>query len=253
MNDSMYAPQEVDLPSRGLAYEETNPLSKGVVELKIMSAKEEDILTNINFLKKGVALDKMLQSLLVTKIDYSSLLVADKSTLLIAARILAYGKDYQFIYELGDNGPVKVTVDLTSLKEKEFNTSIFKNKNEFDFVLPASRIPVTFKLLTHGDSVKIDAELNAIQSKVGQSKGIVTTTLKYQLTSVNGEKDTKTIREFVDSDKLLSRDSISLRNFIVSITPETILKADAVTDDGTVYHEIDIPITSEFFFPGSGL
>lgn len=251
MNESIYAPQEVDLPSKGLLYETSNPLSKGSVEMKVMSAKEEDIITNINFLKKGTALDKMLQSLITTKFDYNTLLVTDKNTLLIAARILAYGKDYQFIYE-DESGPINVTVDLTSLKEKEVDYSLFKNKNEFEFILPATQIPITFKLLTHQDSLNIENELSALQSKVGKG-GVVTSTLKYQITSVNGNSDKKAIREFIDSDKFLSRDSISLRNYINSITPETLLKADGVAADGTVFPNIQIPMTAEFFFPGSGL
>lgn len=252
MNESIYAPQEVDLPSRGLLYEPSNPLSKGVVEMKVMSAKEEDILTNINFLKKGTALDKMLQSLIVTKFDYNTLLIADKSTLFIAARILAYGKDYQFIYEDSETPAVRVTVDLTSLKEKEVDYSLYKNKNEFEYVLPASGVSVTFKLLTHQDSNNIENELTALQSKVGTG-GTVTTTLKYQITSINGNSDKKAVREFVTSDKFLSRDSISLRNYINTVTPETLLVADGVTPDGTVIRDINVPMTAEFFFPGSGL
>jgi hypothetical protein len=88
----------VDLPSKGLLYPKDHPLSSGKVELKYMTAKEEDILTNQNYLKDGTVIDKLLQSLIVTKFNYDDLLVGDKNSILIAARVLGYGKDYTFNY-----------------------------------------------------------------------------------------------------------------------------------------------------------
>ena len=114
-NQTLNIPTEtVPLPSKGLLYPETSPLSKGVVEMKYMTAREEDILTNRNFIEKGIVFDRLLQSLIVGNIDYNELFEGDKSALLIAARILAYGKDYTFI-----RGEKEYTVDLTTLKEKE--------------------------------------------------------------------------------------------------------------------------------------
>ena len=80
----------VDLPSKGLLYPEGNPLREGKIEIKYMTAKEEDILTNQNYIKQGVVIDKLLQSLIVTKINYDDLLVGDKNAIMVAARILAY-------------------------------------------------------------------------------------------------------------------------------------------------------------------
>ena len=83
--------EEVTLPSKGLLYPKESPLSKGVIEIKYMTAKEEDILTNQNYIQKGTVIDKLLQSLIVTPIDYNDLLTGDKNAILIAARILGYG------------------------------------------------------------------------------------------------------------------------------------------------------------------
>src|SRR5210317_2128496 len=87
------------LPSKGLLYPENSPLSKGEIEMKYMTAKEEDILTNSNYINNGTVIDKLLQSLIVTKdVDYNQLLIGDKNAIMIAARVLAYGKDYTITY-----------------------------------------------------------------------------------------------------------------------------------------------------------
>ena len=88
--------ETVELPSKGLLYPEDNPLSSGEVEMKYMTAKEEDILTNRNYIEKGIVIDKLLESLIVSKIDYQDLLVGDKNALMVASRILGNGKDYKF-------------------------------------------------------------------------------------------------------------------------------------------------------------
>ena len=88
----------VDLPSKGLLYPKSSLLSEGKIEVKYMTAREEDILTNQNYIKQGVVIDKLLQSLIVTKINYDDLLVGDKNAIMVAARILAYGASYEFDY-----------------------------------------------------------------------------------------------------------------------------------------------------------
>jgi len=99
MSEFKFPTETIELPSKGLVYSEDNPLSSGQVEIKYMTAKEEDILTNQSYIQKGIVLDKLLESLLVTKINIDDLIVGDKNAILIAARILGYGKDYEFTYE----------------------------------------------------------------------------------------------------------------------------------------------------------
>ena len=86
----------VTLPSKGLLYPQDSPLRKGTIEMKYMTAREEDILTNQNYISKGIVIDKLLQSLIVTPINYDELLVGDKNAILVASRILGYGSDYTF-------------------------------------------------------------------------------------------------------------------------------------------------------------
>ena len=105
----------VELPSKGLLYPKDSPLASGTIEMKYMTAKEEDILTNQNYIEKGVVIDKLLQSLIIDKtIDYNQILVGDKNALLIAARILGYGAEYEFNY-----GGEKETIDLSSFNKNE--------------------------------------------------------------------------------------------------------------------------------------
>jgi hypothetical protein len=122
--------EQIELPSKGLPYPAESLLSKGVLEMKYMSAKEEDILTNVNFLKNGTVIDKLLQSMIVTSIDYDDLLICDKNALLVAARILGYGKDYEFEYD-----GQKINFDLSSVDPLPLNENIKPGRNEFDFHL----------------------------------------------------------------------------------------------------------------------
>ena len=87
----------IDLPSKGLLYPKDSPLSSGKIEMKYMTAKEEDILTNQNYITRGTVIDKLIQALVVDKsIKYGDILAGDKNVLLVAARILGYGENYEF-------------------------------------------------------------------------------------------------------------------------------------------------------------
>ena len=110
----------VELPSKGLIYPEDNPLSSGKVEMKYMTAKEEDILSNQSYIEKGIVIDKLLQSLIVSDINYNDLIIGDKNAIMVAARILGYGKNYDFVYD-GE----EISLDLTTLDNKEIDENYF--------------------------------------------------------------------------------------------------------------------------------
>jgi hypothetical protein len=125
-NKFKFPTEMVELPSKGLIYPKDNPLSSGTIEMKYMTAKEEDILTNQNYIKQGIVLEKLLKSLIVSKIDYDDLIVGDKNMVMVAARILGYGKDYSFKFKNELTGKEEeYTADLTELKDNEN-----KNLNE---------------------------------------------------------------------------------------------------------------------------
>ena len=229
----------VELPSKGLLYPEGNPLAEGKVEMKYMTAKEEDILTNQAYIKQGIVLDKLLQSLIITKINYDDLIVGDKNALMVAARVLGYGKDYDFVYD-----DESYTVDLSTIENKVFDESLIKKgTNEFSYTLPNSGNLITFKILTAGDDKKIDAELAGLKKINKDSSPELSTRLKYLITSVNSDREAKTIREFVDNH-LLARDSRLLREYIRQVQPDVDL-----TFTTTSGEEVAIPVNLSFFWP----
>jgi len=228
----------IDLPSKGLVYPEGNPLSEGKIEMKYMTAKEEDILTNQSYIQSGVVLDKLLQALIVSKINYSDLIVGDKNAIMVAARILGYGSDYTFNY-----GDQEYTVDLSKIDNKPFEISS-KGINEFNFTLPSTGVKIAYKILTHGDEQKIQAELDGLKKINKNSSAELSTRLKYMITSVGGERDPKTIREFVDTN-LLARDSRELRKHIKDTQPDVDL---TFFPDGS-NDRVDIPVGIKFFWP----
>ena len=239
--------ETVTLPSKGLLYSKESLLAKGEIEMKYMTAAHEDILTNANYIKNGTVIDKLLQALIVTNINYSDLLVGDKNVILIAARILGYGKDYT----INHNGK-EINIDLTKLKEKEINYSLFeKGINEFTFNLPKSENVVTFKLLTHGDEQKIDAEIKGMQKIKPDSNPEMSTRMKYLITSINGKRDQKDIREFVDN-YLLAPDARALRQYYAQISPDIELK-HYPEDENYTGEGIDILIGLNFFWPDFGI
>lgn len=243
--------ETIELPSQGKIYDIANPLSSGKVEMKYMTAREEDILTNVNLLKQGLAIEKMLQSLIKSPIQYEDLLLGDRNSLLIAARILAYGSSYSFEYidSENDDNRETITIDLQTLKNKEVDYSLYNNKNEFTFELPASKNVITFKLLTVGDEKKIEQEIKGFKKATNLQAGELTTRLKHQITSVNGDYEQKSIREFVDG-YLLAKDSNPLRAYIGKVSPDIDLTINFTLSSGREVEQT-LPLTAEFFFPGS--
>jgi hypothetical protein len=236
--------ETVDLPSKGLLYPEDSPLSSGKVEMKYMTAKEEDILTNQNYLRDGTAVDRLLKSLLVDKsIKFNDLLLGDKNAIMIAARVLSYGKDYEIMYE-----DTSYTVDLSKLKSKYLDESLVKEgKNEFTFQLPNTDTVVTYKLLTHGDEKAIDREVEGLKKLDKKSDTSSSTRLKYMITSVNGLSETKDIRDFVDN-YLLAKDARELRKKYLETSPDIDMVTTVDTVDGG-QEDIEVPVTLRFFWP----
>ena len=229
----------VELPSKGLIYPEDNPLSSGKVEMKYMTAKEEDILTNQSYIQNGTVLDKVLQSLIVSKINFDDLIIGDKNALMIAARVLGYGKDYEFTYD-GES----YSIDLSTLENTDFDLdSIERGKNEFKFTLPNSGLDITYKILTHADERKITKELEGLKKLHKNDPPELSTRLKHIITSVNGDAENKTVRQFVDN-ALLAIDSRALRKHISKNQPDVDLKF--TTNGG---QEVTIPIGISFFWP----
>jgi len=245
--------ETITLPSKGLLYPAENPLSKGEIEMSYMSAKHEDILTNMNYIKNGTAIDKLLQALVVTPINFDDLIVGDKNAILIAARILGYGKDYPIrFYNTSTRSEDDYTIDLTTLNEKEVDQSLFTSgKNEFMFTLPQSKNNITFKFLTGADEKKITQEINGLKKLYPNDSFDLTTRLKYMITSVEGSRETKDIREFVDN-YLTAQDSRAFREYYAKLMPDINLDI-TVEKDGYTQEGVTVPIGINFFWPDSGV
>ena len=248
MSEVKFPTEVVDLPSKGLLYPKESALSSGKIEIKYMTAKEEDILTSVNLIQKGVVIEKLLESLIVDKsVKVSDLLIGDKNAILIASRILAYGKEYEVEIE-----GRKVEVDLTTLKDKFIDESIVTNNaNEFEFELPATKRKITFKFLTSADEKEIDKEVEGYK-KIGDGIGYeLTTRLKHQIISIDGDAKKTSVQNFVDNE-FLSRDSMAFRNYVNEIMPDVDMTSTYIDADGNE-KEFTVPMTVSFLWPSAGI
>ena len=244
MAEVKFPTEVVDLPSKGLLYPKDSPLSSGTIEIKYMTAREEDILTSANLIKRGVVVEKLLESLIIDKsIKVDDLLIGDKNAVLIASRILGYGKEYSIEYD-GQT----IEVDLTSLKDKKLDENIVTaGVNEFEFELPATKRKLTFKLLTSGDEKEIDKEVAGYE-KIGDGIGYdLTTRLKHQIISIDGDTKRASINSFVENE-FLSRDSMAFRTHVNEIMPDVDMTSTYTDADGNE-KEFTVPMTVTFLWP----
>ena len=239
-NKPSFPTEVIELPSKGLLYPESNPLSSGKLEMKYMTAKEEDILTNQSYIRNGTVLDKLMKSLIVSKIEFDDLLIGDKNAIMISARILGYGSEYSFEY----NGETQ-TIDLSSLENKPLKEELFTNRvNEFEFTLPHSKNAITFRFLTHKDEQDINRELEGLKKINKDTSPELSTRLKYMITSIEGNRERKDIRDFVEN-YFLAKDSRALREYIKEIQPDV----DLTFFPNESSDRINIPIGVSFFWP----
>lgn len=243
-------PTEVlSLPSKGLVYPKEHPLSSGQITIKYMTAKEEDILSNQNLIKKGVVLDKLFESIIVDKIDPKDIVIGDKNAIILATRLLGYGPEYPMKFYssvLGET--IQINVDLSKIKTKEIDETLFKNKNEFEFITPLGKNKLTFKLLTHGDELLIEKDIEALEKLNKGGSFEITTRLRYMITSVDGDSDLSKINKYING--MLARDSKSLRDYVKAISPDMDMMTDYVHSNGET-EALPITMGVNFFWPSN--
>ena len=245
----------IDLPSKGIGYSKDNELSSGQIEMKYMTAKEEDILTSANLIRKGTVLDKLFQSLIVSPINYNDLLIGDKNAIMIAARILGYGKNYTFELICPQcQAKNKIDVDLSALENTEFDEEALAMQGTdgyIEYELPNSKRKITFKIPTHLIEEKVRKEMDARRkvSKNGVNPEI-TTRLKHMIVSVDDNEDKKYITNFVDNE-FLSRDSYALREYINTVQPDVNFNIDFECSECDHTATLALPIDAGFFWPKS--
>ena len=255
MAENQYGfPTEVlSLPSQGLLYPEDSPLRSGTIDVKYMTAKEEDILTSQNLIEQGVVITRLIESVIADpKVKLDDMLIGDKNAIMVGTRILGYGKDYAI--ELTDpdtNERVEYVVDLSKLQNKSIDEKLFENGNNFTFELPNSKRVIGFKLLTQKDEKEIEEILKDYE-KVEKLTGVSysgTTRFKHQIVSIDGDNDQKKIDDFVDNE-FLALDTRAFRKYLDEVTPDIELKFDYTSQTGNL-HKIDVPLGIDFFWPAA--
>lgn len=243
---SPFPSETIDLPSRGVFYAEDSPLRSGQIEIKYMTAKEEDILTSTNLIQKGIVLDKLMDSLIVTKgVKSSDLLIGDLNAVMIAARILGYGKDYEVSFTCPSCGnKIEQTVDLSELKTE--NEPVDNAPSDFKIILPISKAEVTLKLLTRQDELNIEKEVKSLKKINSDVNAETTTRLKAIIGAVNGDTSKTTIWKFVDN--LLVRDTRYLREKYKTFIPDVNFNISVDCTCGTI-ETARLPIGTDFFWP----
>tara|TARA_B110000285_G_scaffold984_1_gene1069 strand:- start:1206 stop:2090 length:885 start_codon:yes stop_codon:yes gene_type:complete len=263
VSDYKFPTEIVDLPSKGLVYPKDNALSSGKVEMKYMTAKEEDILTTQSYIKDGSVLDRLFQSLIIsngdgTPVKYIDITLGDKNAIMIAARILGYGKDYEVeIDDPTQPGTMqKEVIDLTQFESTEYDGSgqTELHKNEYEFELPQSKRKVTFQALTESKERKIKHQLEA-QRKASRKLNDktdkqLTIRLKNTIVSVDGDTEQTTINHFVENE-LFAADSRALRTHINKVVPDVDLTYEFISDETGEGRDMLLPMGLGFFWPQS--
>ena len=248
MAEHNFPTEVIDLPSQGKVYPKDSPLANGKIELKYMTTKEEDILMSQNLIKKGVVIDSLLDSLIVTKgIKQEDLILGDKNAVLVAARILAYGPQYTVEVPNPKNSEemTEHTFDLTSCPFKKLPEDLDYSKHSFEYTTEVGKNKLTFKLLTGVEEKLIETDISQLK-KYGTESDI-TTRLRYIITSVDGDSSKEMITSY--SQNMLARDSVAFRKYMTDITPDIELEQEIELGGETV--SVSIPLTVEFFWPTS--
>jgi hypothetical protein len=213
----------ISLPSQGKCYPENNPLSKGTVEIKYMTAKEEEILASQNLVRKGVVIDKLFESIIVDKsVNVDDIILGETET---------------------------ISVDLGKVQTKEIDFDLLSSENKYKFTTPFGKDELEFKILTHGDEKKIDADIKAIQrlNKGGVSAEL-TTRYRFMILSVNGDTSQGAIVNFINN-KFITRDTKAFREYISTITPDVNMEFDYENPQTGETEVRSIPMGVGFFWP----
>ncbi len=239
----------VQLPSKGVFYKS----GKSEITYEYMTAKDEDILSNPNYINTGTAFDKLLERKIKDRdITVDELLVGDKNAILMALRINGYGADYEAeITDPDDGSKFNAVIDLEQIQNHKIIESKPNDNLEFEILLPMSKKTVTFRLLSSKEEDTITKKLQSFSKNFGGIAGVVTERLKAQIMSVNGERNKIYISNFVDS--MPAGDSSKLRKFVDEVTPNLDMTYDFHNPSTGNRFRTYVPIRTSFFYPNSGL
>ena len=250
---SFVVPTEfVQLPSKGRFYPPGHPLhNQEMIEVKQMTAKEEDILTSRSLLKQGVAIDRVLQSIVIDpRIDVSSLLVGDRNAIVVSCRVSGYGSEYTTSITCPS---CEAKNDYTfDLNEATIANGVLEGVTQngdgtFNTVLPKSNLSVDFRLLTGRDE-KFLTQGQTTKNK-NKADRLITSQLRGILVSVN-DNDTAEALNYV-ANNLPSMDSKYLREVYKSVQPNVDLTQHYQCEECGFQKDMEVPLTADFFWPNS--
>jgi hypothetical protein len=246
--------ETIELPSRGWFYPEGHPLASGRLDVYYMTAKHEDILTSRNLIQKGVVIQKLLDALIATpNVKYGDLLIGDKNALMIAARVLGYGKDYEVDISCPScNTKQQDAIDLTKLEERPITFEESKKGfNEFTYTLPIMKKVITFKLMTERDEELVSTQIEALRRNAGKLEPSqeMTTRMWSSILSVDGDTDRINIRSTVN--KMPARDAHSFREYAKSVTPDVDFTYNFSCAQCGHEERMEVPFSVGFFWPQS--
>ena len=253
--ESRFPTEVINLPSRGWFYAEGNPLSSGTLELKMMTAREEDLLTSPNLIQKGIVLDKLLESVVINKaINLDEMLVCDRNSAFFAIRRLAYGDQYDATLTCPRCGKENaIPIDLSKMDSRPFEFEKYpKGQNAFQFTLPYIKKTVTFKLLTKKDENLIEAELKGMEKVSKDLRREITTRLGHIITEIDGNPDRATIRRFVN-EELVSKDSLAFRTHLREFMPDIDSTFQFTCGHCQLERKEETPMGVSFFWPDTGI
>lgn len=218
----------IRLVSRGMVYPKDHPLRDGTIEMRYMTAYDEDILTNPSYMREGVVLDKLLEALIVTPVDYSTITRVDKNGLIISARILSYGKEYPVTVKDPKTGKdLERIVDLTKLQHSDFDL-VSDDNGEFDYELQDGT-GLKFKFVTSDETPDSISKF-----------------LEHTIVQVNGSRKSDDIRNFIRY-KFLAHEAKKFRTYILNHTPSIVLKYEFEGEDGDTFTSM-FPIGADLFW-----
>lgn len=244
----------VDLPSKGIGYNVKHPMhGKDTIEIRYMTAKDEDILTSKTLLKKGIAIERFLDNIIIDKsVKASSLLVGDRNAIIIAARISGYGAEYNTnITCPACSDTSNYNFDLNNKRVHETNLDeklgITKTpEGLFKVTLPLTKFDVEFKLLTGEDELYL-SKMASNQAKNISIETNLTNQYKRMIASIQGHSDRVTIDTFVDN--LPTRDSRFLKVCYKMVNPDVkVIDNYSCTACG-FEQELEVPFGADFFWP----
>jgi hypothetical protein len=248
MSQYDFATEIVALPSEGKCYPESNPLSTGQIELKYMTAREEEILSTQSLIKKGVVLDKLFEAIIVDKkVNPDDILLGDKNAIMLATRILGYGPEYKIEISLDNGDKQEITVDLGKVQTKEIDFTKLSKDNRYTFKTSTGN-EIVFRLLTHGDEKKIDMDVKAMQRLTKDSGNELTTRYRYMIVSVDGKDDIKSITDFINN-RFLARDTKAFREYLKELQPDIKMEFDFTNPETGETEVRPIPMGIGFFWP----